>query len=277
MTQSQSQTGAEQHEVFPNAPLQLVAVEVTYRATDLDVDTGLFFALREVIGGEAQTRLGGQLRMVGPPDPSGAAPGESILFRMTGRDGTVSVSAWPTSLVVECSDYGRYEEFRQLVTDVFDAYARYVQPTSLARFGMRYIDEVHVDTAIASTSDWLPYVNAALLAPSTLVDSHVTNLATGFTIDLGEDRSVNVRCATTPSRAMDSEGPLRLRDRPDTPALVLDIDAIYEPTAKPMQGTVTGELVAGLADSLRPAVRAVFDAVFTEAALTTFRTTKETT
>lgn len=273
---TQPQSGAPQHEVFPNAPLQLVAVEVTYGATDLDVDTGLFAALRDVMGGEAQTRFGGLLRMVGPPDPSGATPGESILFRMTGRDRTVSVSAWPTSLVVECSDYDRYEAFRRLLVDVFDAYAQYVRPTSLTRFGMRYIDEVHVDAPIRSTTDWLPYVNPAILAPSTLIESHVTNLATGFTIDLGEARSVNVRCATSPSRALGSEGPLRLRDRPDTPALVLDIDAIYEPSGGPMQGPVTGELVVGVADSLRPAVRAVFDAVFTDTALRTFRSTKET-
>lgn len=274
MTRAPASNG--EHEVFPNAPLQLVAAEVTYAATELNVDTGLFAALNAVLGGNAQTQLGGTVRVSGPPDASGGAPGESILLRMTSQDQTTSVSAWPTSLIVECTDYDRYETFRSLVQNVVDAYAQYMEPAEVSRFGMRYIDELHVATPVASVADWAPYVNPVLLAPSTLVQQRVTNLVSGFSVDLGHHKTVNVRCATTPSRAMASEGPLRLRNRPDTPAFVLDIDAIYQPAGKPMIGPVTGALVTELADALRPAVRAVFDAVFTDAALASFRSTEET-
>ncbi len=259
-----------EHEVFPKAPLQLVAAELTYPAIDLNVDTDLFAAVQDVLGGHVTSQLGGQFRVTEPPDASGSAPAQSLLFRMTNSDRTVSVSAWPTSLVIESSEYERYEQFRALLVAVVDAYVRFMAPAAVSRFGMRYIDEMHVDSPISSVSDWAPYVNQALLAPAGLVRQRVSSLATGFTVDFAEHRSVNVRCTTTPSRALASEGHLRLRERPDSPAFVLDIDAVYQPP-QPMPVEVTGAFVAGLADQLRPGVRDVFDAVFTSEALETFR------
>ena len=268
MTRAPASNG--DHEVFPKAPLQLVAAELTYPATDLSVDTDLFAAVQNVLGGHVQSQLGGQFRLTEPPDASGSSPAQSLLFRMTTSDRTVSVSAWPTSLVIECSEYERYEQFRALLVAVVDAYVRFMAPAAISRFGMRYIDEMHVATPIASVSDWAPYVNEALLAPAGLVQQRVSNLATGFSVDFAEHRTVNVRCTTTPSRALASEGHLRLRERPDSPAFVLDIDAVYQPP-QPVPAKVTGAFVAGLADQLRPGVRDVFDAVFTAEALKTFR------
>ncbi len=264
------------HEVFPNAPLQLVAVEVTYPATELRFDPGLFPAVQEVLGGQAETRLAGQVRVSGQPDPDGRVPAEAMLFRMTNAARTVSVSAWPTSLVIECSEYERFEIFRALVRSVVDAYAGFMSPSAVTRFGMRYIDEMHVPTPISTAADWAPYVSEMLLAPLALVREPVTSLATGFTVDLGVHRSLNVRCTTTPGRALSSEGHLRLRPRPKTAALVLDIDAVYEPS-QPEPNPVTGEFVASLADGLRAGVRQVFDAVFTEQARDTFRSAAEET
>lgn len=259
----------QQHEVFVNAPLQLVAVEVTFPATDADVDTELFAALREVVGA-GRTVLGGRFRLTGQPEPDGSAPGETMLFRVTNDSKTTSVSAWPTSLIVECSEYERYEQFRDLVTGVVDAYARFMAPAAVTRFGMRYIDEVHVPDPITSVSSWAPYVNPALIAAAGVVGERVSNLSSGFTLDLGEHRSINVRYGTSPKRALMSEGHLVLRERPDTPAFVLDIDAIFEPP-QPQPTPVVGGLIAALADQLRPGARKVFDAVFTPAALETFR------
>ena len=259
---------------LPEGAVATRAAELTYPATDLNVDTGLFAAVQDVLGGQVQSQLGGQFRMTGPPDASGSVQGESMLFRMTTSDQTVSVSAWPTSLVIECSEYERYAQFRDLVVAAVDAYARFMTPTAISRFGLRYIDEMHVDEPIASVSDWKSYVNEALLAPSGLVRQRVLNLALGFTVDFAEHRTVNVRCTTTPSRALASEGHLRLRERPDTPAFVVDIDAVYQPP-QPLRAAVTGEFVAGLADQLRPGVRDVFDTVFTPRALQTFRTGAE--
>jgi len=121
------------HEVFPNAPLQLVAVEVTYPATELRFDPGLFPAVQEVLGGQAETRLAGQVRVSGQPDPDGRVPAEAMLFRMTNAARTVSVSAWPTSLVIECSEYERFEIFRALVRSVVDAYAGFMSPSAVTR------------------------------------------------------------------------------------------------------------------------------------------------
>ena len=272
MTPTQEQP--RQHEVFANAPLQLVAVEITFPATDSDIDTELFAALREVIGA-GRTVLGGRFRLTGQPEPDGSAPAETMLFRLTNDSQTISVSAWPTSLIVECSEYERYEQFRDVVSRVVDAYARFMAPTAVTRFGMRYIDEVHVPGPIASVSSWAPYVNPALIAPAGLVDERVSNLSTGFTLDLGEHRSINVRYGTSPRRALMSEGHLVLRGRPDTPAFVLDIDAIFEPP-QPQPTAVVGDLIAELADQLRPGVRKVFDAVFTPVALETFRNEEQT-
>ena len=73
-----------------------------------------------------------------------------MFFRMTNQQRTVSLSAWPTSLVVECSEYARYEQFREVVRALVDAYTDFVVPEALTRFGIRYIDEVHVPEVIAS-------------------------------------------------------------------------------------------------------------------------------
>ena len=266
----------QEREVFPNAPLQLVAVEITYPATDTRFDPRLFGAMQEVLGLDTEVQIAGQIRVLpGSPGPDGTASAEAILFRMTNSDRTVSVSAWPTSLIVESSEYGRYEGFRSMIRAVVDVYAIFMAPAAVSRFGMRYIDEMHVAAPISSVADWATYVNPLLLAPAGIVEERVTSLATGFSVELGDYRSINVRCATTPSRAMASEEHLLLRERPNTPALVLDIDAIFEPP-QPQPTPVTGELVVGLANGLRPAVRRVFDAAFTEEARSTFRTTEAT-
>ena len=48
------------HEIYPNAPLQLVAVEVSYPATEQQFDPQLFSAVQAVLG-EATTEVGGQV------------------------------------------------------------------------------------------------------------------------------------------------------------------------------------------------------------------------
>lgn len=254
-------------EGYANAPL-LVAVEISFLETSSDIDTDLFPALREVIGA-GRTEFGGRFRVTGQPEPD-EANAETMLFRLTNDSSTVSVAAWLSSLIIECSEYERYEQFVAVVRGIVDAYARFMEPASVTRFGMRYIDEVHVPEPITSVRAWGRYVNPVLVAPASLVDNYVINLSAGFTLDLGEHRTINVGYGTSPTRELMNEGPLVLRERPDTPAFVLDIDAVYQPP-DPQPGPVDGDLIAGLADALKPGVRRIFEAVFTADARHTFR------
>src|SRR5690349_7595321 len=97
----------EPREVYPNAQLQLVAVELRYPFAPRlgSEDALMFFAsyLSDLPVTEPIHEQTVVLAGDGPPDVKG-----SFAFRLTTRDRTTAATISPTKLALETSDYERY-------------------------------------------------------------------------------------------------------------------------------------------------------------------------
>src|SRR5688500_9081335 len=92
-------------ESFPHPPLQLVAFELRWAA-----DAVAKYP-RQVIDGLLGVVPNSFVELA-PPVEGRAEP---ALFRLVSDRETLGVSLWRTSLVVECSEYGGFASFRQLL------------------------------------------------------------------------------------------------------------------------------------------------------------------
>lgn len=99
-------------EVYPNAPLQLVAFEIRHPTIRrVFTESGL---------DALQTRLQADFPIFEPIKenaltigPQGAQGTSSLWYRFLSKSKRVAISVRPRRLVVETTDYERYEKFRE--------------------------------------------------------------------------------------------------------------------------------------------------------------------
>jgi uncharacterized protein (TIGR04255 family) len=249
-------------EVFPNAPLQLVVFEARH-ATATRVGRTALDALSAVLGGGAEVEFGIPTLRVA----EGAAP-EGVLFQVVDRSRTTAVTVWPSSLVVESTDYERYERFRDTVRAAVDGFGSSVDVPAFIRIGLRYVDELHPDPPVTNPTEWSRWVDGRLVGLAGVAHQPITGLGGGVSLDLGSRCGINFRFSTVPGPAVESAGSLRLRTRPATPALVLDIDGFWQPREPERLDT---DQLLGILDRVHDGVRDVFDTVVTDESRSIFR------
>lgn len=252
--------------VFAEAPLQLVVAEVSFPSQDTSVQVGALDAIRSVLGQDASVELAPSLVRV---DPSASEP-QTALFRVSSKNATVAITAWRGALVLEHSDYLRWSDFRVLIESLAEGLVEVGAPSGVQRVGLRYVDEVHVPTQIEKVSDWAPYVDAAFLALPNWAAVSVAAITGAMALERGESITTNVRFATFTGRALNTGGPLRLRQRPETPAFLLDVDAVFAPPQVDPSGVVPRRLLE-IFDTLHREADQVFDRAFTDEAKRVFQ------
>jgi len=252
-----------EREVFPNAPLQLVVFEARH-AGGLKVGREALEALVAVFGIAARVNFGGPaLRLADE-----AAGPEAALFQIIDSSATLSVTVWPTSLVVESTEYLHFERFRATVVEVFASFVEIVRPVAFSRVGLRYVDEVHPDPPALLPRDWGRWIDRRLVDFSAVTSRPGTGFGGGLSIDLGDDYMLSFRFTPVPGPAVESAGTLQLRPRPRTPAVILDTDGFWQPEeAEPLAAQGLERLLTRLHDGIRE----LFDSVVTDASRSLFR------
>jgi uncharacterized protein (TIGR04255 family) len=253
-------------EVFPYPPLQLVIFEARHGGVaDVDVGRETLDGLMEAVG--QGSRVGFGVSTLRIADPS-AGP-EAALFQIVDPFGTASVTMWPTSFVVEATDYQHFEAFREVVTTIFGVFmsnASVAPP--FARIGLRYVDELHPDPPALEPLEWGKWIDSRLVGLATIARRPVTGFGGGLSVDLGDSCGLSFRFATLAGPAVESTGPLQLRPRPATPAIVLDTDGFWLPSDPESLDTPK---LGALLDRLHDGVRELFDEVVTEESRALFR------
>lgn len=251
-------------EVFPHPPLQLVIFEARHGG-GIVVGRETLDALM-AISGEG-SRVGFGMSALRVADPS-AGP-EAALFQIVDPLGTLSVTIWPTSVVVEATDYQHFEAFREVVTTMFDAFMSNASVAlPFARIGLRYVDELHPEPPALEPIEWGKWIDSRLVGLATIARRPVTGFGGGLSVDLGDSCGLSFRFATLAGPAVESTGPLQLRPRPATPAIVLDTDGFWQPPdPDPLDSSKLGVLL----DRLHDGVRELFDDVVTEESRALFR------
>ncbi len=257
-------------EIYPSAPLQLVACEVRYptalRATRDESAEALqqqltsTFPILEIEDG-TQLQLG----------TGGGTLKQQRSYRLLSRRRTESLTMRPTAIVMETADYRGFKSFRETIARVLHTFDKVVGFPGIERIGIRYWDEVRVPDPIDRPQEWAKYINSALLEPLSVPRSADVS---GFPIVaealqgqirylVGDDTRVTMHYGAQPEgRAVHDSGPLRVRDVDETrPYFLIDIDSYW--IAPEGFADYDHEEVLTRLDDLHFPVRALFEASIT--------------
>lgn len=251
-------------EVYPCAPLQLVACEVVYAPAPGANIGAASDALYE--------RLSHAYPLPGPPPssvtvevgPAGAVTHTQQGFRFLDLEQTRSVAVSPASVVVETSQYNRFEEFLERVTEAVAALGSVVRVAAASRIGLRYIDEVSVTDLPSRSFDG--YFTESILAPGRPVPDvgEPVEFLTTSRFAVGPDRNTVMRTGVLTTPVVAPEGPLAIA-RPTTPPFFLiDIDSAWQagPATRPLPFDASA--IEDVLYSLHTPVRALFEQSITE-------------
>ncbi|NLG66008.1 MAG: TIGR04255 family protein [Actinobacteria bacterium] len=263
---------ADTHEVYPSAPLALVAVEVRFpeAAAERPLPMPLQRSFRDLLGKDwvIESQRMPHLDVAFGLGGAGSQSVQQVVVpRFTLRDRTLAVAVTDASLTVETTNYCHYGEFRGVLRRVFDAAEQLLAPDGIARVGMRYIDEIRVpDVSEEHPETWRYWLDATLLPPrldAMVADQYLPAAWDGAVrYATGPQRSLVLRYGARQGYAVQPRGNL---SRPSPPApgpfFVLDFDSFWEPLDIP---AFESQELTRTCDELRTPVRTLFDLLITD-------------
>jgi uncharacterized protein (TIGR04255 family) len=221
----------EQREVYPNAPLRLVSLEVKFPVTSRVLTRALWDALEEILGEELPNAD------VSTEEPDSSIPGrlpEPVLRRIS-KDHKRAVTLYCSALTIELADYKSYADLTMLTEMTLSALARLPNFLRATRMGLRYINEIKSEL-VGIPEDkwqhgesWAPYINQDLLNEVDKVPDSLCAYGRRETILFHSkkgDEQATFDYLIHPEGMMDPDGVLALGGEPG-PCFVLDIDAFY--------------------------------------------------
>jgi uncharacterized protein (TIGR04255 family) len=248
-------------EVYPRAPLKLVACEIVYTlapgAAVETVQESFYDALGEVypLPGVAPQGVVVEVLPGAPPRTTQTPQG----FRFLDRERTRSVVVSPQSLIVETSAYTRFEHFAERVTEAVTALAGVLRVAATHRIGLRYIDEI----ALHDLPDgrWEPYFSDAVLAPARAVDGvgAPAEFLTTCRYDVGGDRQATIRTGVLAAPVVSPDGPLAIPNPSRPPLALIDIDSAWQVVAATTPLPFDAAEIEPLLIALHAPVRALFE------------------
>lgn len=255
-----------EREVYADAPIVLVAVEVRHslaEALDASAVSRVSAALAKALP------LRGEVQSVtvafGPGAPP--APQGGVFPRWSSRDKRTAVTIRPDALVVEMTNYQRYERLREILQLALETRASSAGAVGIERIGLRYIDEIRVPTDNGnSTTTWSKWVHGSLLGPSVRPEDAAGLLLSehqGIAVFAGDgDQGLVLRYGPREGYATASTPELRRPTPAPGPFFLLDIDSFWQPSeTHPALGTAS---VLEVVDRLHMPVREVFESLITE-------------
>lgn len=182
-------------EVYPNAPLAVVAAEIriAYEPRLRDV------VLRDAFAAIVRKRLPvlkEENAPTPPPQPGEAPSQESAApqIRAMDLDATVSISLNPNAILFEATKYDKFEEFLELISFGLKALQEVVPEVWATRVGLRYIDELRIPDIGTDIKNWAKWINPELLGSLNPLPEVGGVMASGATIfDLGGNSTVIFR------------------------------------------------------------------------------------
>jgi uncharacterized protein (TIGR04255 family) len=265
---------AEDHEIYPHAPVALVTIEITFPGQiGTAVPAGVQRAIGDVLGDEwvpepvVQTGLA--LNLSGPQPLMPQPPNfpNSTILRFADRERGSAVALTAGSVSVETTRYRNWPQFRSTLEVAVRATEKLLRPAGVTRAGVRYIDEVRVPGV--EGAGWNEWLSPTVLPPG--FDSMVgagwppVNWTGAAQYRLSEDRYLVLRYgpqAAQPGFVVNPDGPLRRPGpRPEGPFFMLDFDASWQPAVVPRWDS---DALLETCDQLRHPVRALFDGIVTD-------------
>jgi uncharacterized protein (TIGR04255 family) len=239
-------------EVFPEAPLALVAAEIRFtdvaRLRQQQTRDEVTLALEPRFPfAEPLRQADINLKPVGP----GIQIQERVGVVLKNATSTETLTITSRSLTYETTAYTSFDELLDTLSVACDMLvAANVRP-AVRRIGLRYVNEVRVPEAIIDARQWGKWIDSRLVGPLVVGSDDLPAMTTQSvsTFDLGEGRGLNFRCAAL------NQGPIVVPEflkRPPIesgPFFVLDFDGFHDFTG--------GEAVSLNSEVVREALSAV--------------------
>lgn len=268
---------ADNHAVYPNAPVALVTIEVRFPgAVGAPLPAAVQRAFGEILGSDwvydepaAPLTLNIGLPLTGQPMIQGPGGGTGgAMLRFADRVRTTAVALTAGSVSVETTDYENWPAFRSVIATAVRAAGELLRPAGVNRVGLRYIDEIRVP-GLDDPARWSEWLNSAILPPTpeamSAAGDRLLNWNGASLYGIGEDRSLVLRYGPQPAQpgfSVNPDGPLRrLGPRPQGAYFLMDFDSFWQPSRIPIWAN---DEVTQAADELRRPVRALFDELITE-------------
>jgi uncharacterized protein (TIGR04255 family) len=259
------------HEVLPNAPLALVAVEIRFPdgMSAQPLPTNVRRSFRDLLGEEWVLESQTVHQLAFTIGPGGAVPQTAApitIPRFSLRDRTLAVAVTEQSMTVETTRYRHYPTFREVVKRATDAVGQVLKPDGIARVGMRYIDEIRVPgPSEDDPSSWRQWVDLSLLAPQIAAMADAGFASVGWEgaaqYQTGPEQRLVLRYGPRTGYVVNPQGPLRRPSVPPPgPLFMLDFDCYWEPVDIPQ---FDPETIMSTCDELRRPIRALFDLLTT--------------
>jgi uncharacterized protein (TIGR04255 family) len=251
-------------EIYPNAPLQLVACEVAYAlapGADISLARDAFYE-----------RLQGNYPLPGPPPasltvsvgPGGPMPQFAQGFRFLNLQRTQSVAVSPASIILESSRYHRFEDFLERALAAVEALGAGVRVAAASRIGLRYIDEVPLNMLTDGSFDG--YFTDSVLAPRMPVPDvgRPEEFLTTSRFAVGPDRNTVMRTGVLTTPVVSPDGPLAIARRTEPPFFLVDIDGSWQAGTETSPLPFDSSAIADVLRSLHAPVRSLFEHSITD-------------
>lgn len=211
-------------EIYANAPLMLVAFELRFTPIP-----GLESAKWEQI----YDAIRDTFPIVGPPPrislqfSPGGAEQKTQGVRLLDRGRTRSAVFYEDAAVVETSQYGRFEDLRELIELVLRSLDQAGPIPAVQRVGLRYIDEIAVPDG---DPDWRRYIDHSLLCPVDMFEEFSAKAYSGsLELDAGERQKVNVNYGIFSEPVVNPQGALQIPESPEGEYFLIDLDSFWVP------------------------------------------------
>lgn len=193
-------------------------------------------------------------------------------MRATTLDQNATTALTPVSLNISMAGqaYSGFDAFLPLVDAAVSALSQAVDSIVVQRVGLRYIDEIRVESPPQHTDGWEPWVNAALLSAVHAYQAAGAEFMRGTTVyDSGEGRKVIFNWGEfIGSTVVGSDLPFYEANLPVTKMFLVDIDSAWEPSEYAL---LNSEEVGNIIRSLHDPIGEIFQWSITEKSRELFR------
>jgi uncharacterized protein (TIGR04255 family) len=252
----------EEREVYSNAPVVLVALEVRH-PTAGSLSSAQRAAIKSMLGKRTPIMRSGRLQEVTATVGAVSDLRVEEFPRYFSRDSTSAVSIRSEAVVVETTRYVRWERLLGLVIDALQARQKIGDVDGVERVGLRLVNEIRVP--VETGHDWAPWVDGTLLGPAALgpglgLVPQQWQGVSAFTP--GPERSLVVRYGPREGYAVDPADDLKRTTPFPGPFFLMDIDSFWTPSEGVPEFDV--EALLGICDELHAPVRTLFERLITE-------------
>lgn len=233
-------------EVFPEAPLALVAAELRFtdsaRLRQQQTRDSVILALEERFP-FAEPLEQAQFNIMPAAQPQIQQFSGVLLKNAASNESLTIMSA---SLTYETTAYSDFDDLLAAITSACDALIAADVVPALQRVGLRYIDEVRVPDPITDIRDWGKWIDNRLVAHLDVGTEDLTpTMSQGITTyDLGDGRGLNVRFAALNQGPVVVPQNLQHTTHDAGPFFVLDFDGFQDFTggvATPLDSQVVSK------------------------------------